>query len=1127
MTIRRVNAVLIVLVLFGTIAPIILRPATADAQVTSVVINEFLAVNEATLADNTGQFEDWIELRNTTGSTIDLGGWTLADSSNAFTFPGGTSLGGGQYLVVWASGDVSRTTASEIHLPFRLSGEGESLTLSDPNGASSQPSWPAPGAYPVQLEDDSYGVASGGQIRYFTNPTPGAANGGGVGGLVSPVTFSIDHGFYSSTQSVVLGSPTSGATIRYTTNGDVPSSTVGTAVTPGTAIDISSTTTLRAVAYRDGWIPSPIETRSYLFTADIVQQTGTPAGWPAGAVNGQIFDHGMDPDVVTGNEPAIEAALEAIPTLSITTDLDNLFDPTDGIWVNAAERGAAWERQASVELIDPSGQQTGFDIEAGIRIRGGFSRNDGNAKHSLRLFFRDEYESELDYPLFGAEGDDRFEKVDLRTSQNFAWQWRRSDEATWVDEVWSRDTQAAMGNPYTRSRQYHVYLNGVYNGIYMTQERVSGEFGESYLGGGEDDFDVVKRGAPGREFEATNGTDTAWRSLYSLVSDLNVSNAEYSTIESQVDLVNLADYYLLHFWTGDYDGSPSYFLPENGRRYAFSNNWYALRNRNGVGQAARWTFFDHDSEHSLCANNGPALRENIDNTTPWNLNAANGSDYMTPAWLHAALISHPAYRQIFADRVQLHMLTPGGALTESTANARLDLRVAELTGAIDAESARWGDGATRSGVVLPSPYGRSEWNNGIQLLRDCFADRPAIVEAQLREDGLWPLTEPPVIAPAAGGVSYGSNVTVNANGQPGTLYVTSDGTDPRATDGSVSPAAQAYSGPLSITADTTVQARVLSNGQWTPLASSAFVLTSGAGPVSLVLNEFNAVSGGRFLGDGAAADVANGTDATLGRVLGNGGDWVEFAVVEDGLDIRGWTIEVWNQDLGTLTNSATLTLSNAAVLSDLRAGSLVTISEDIADDVSYNPVIGDWHLNLQSNSSLAGAYITAGTQSNFAINNDDTQIAVFDATGAPVQLRTGEGTVPLVSVSGTEVFKLEGTPTPSLSSSSPLYSDGTSSTFGLPNIFNGGAEVQDLGRFMFGDVNCDARISIADAVFIAQHTVGVRPGTSTCDGFDSPTQAMAPAADVNTDGRITIGDAVLIAQCTAGLQNSFCPDGLP
>ena len=160
-----------------------------------------------------------------------------------------------------------------------------------------------------------------------------------------------------------------------------------------------------------------------------------------------------------------------------------------------------------------------------------------------------------------------------------------------------------------------------------------------------------------------------------------------------------------------------------------------------------------------------------------------------------------------------------------------------------------------------------------------------------------------------------------------------------------------------------------------------------------------------------------------------------------------------------------------------------------------------------------------------SINNDDTQIAIFDAAGVPVQLRTGEGTVDGVSVNSSEVFKLEGAPAPSLTSDSVLYADGTSSTWGLANSFAGGTETQDLTglRLLFGDVNCDGNVSIVDAIFIAQASVGNR-SDSSCPLADPTTQANVTAGDVSGNGFTTVQDAIFIAQCSVGLPNSFCPE---
>ena len=125
---------------------------------------------------------------------------------------------------------------------------------------------------------------------------------------------------------------------------------------------------------------------------------------------------------------------------------------------------SSWERPASLELIDPQdGGQ--FQINAGLRIRGGFSRSGNNPKHAFRAFFRDEYgDKKLAHALFGEEGVDEFDNIDFRTAQNYSWSFQGDSRNTLLREVFSRDTQMSMGRPYTRSRHYHLYLNGQYWG---------------------------------------------------------------------------------------------------------------------------------------------------------------------------------------------------------------------------------------------------------------------------------------------------------------------------------------------------------------------------------------------------------------------------------------------------------------------------------------------------------------------------------------------------------------------------------------------------------------------------------------------------------------------------------------
>ncbi|MHC4736084.1 MAG: lamin tail domain-containing protein, partial [Planctomycetota bacterium] len=349
--------------------------------------------------------------------------------------------------------------------------------------------------------------------QYFTTPTPGAFNITGAEDIVSDVWFSHKRGFYDAPFQLMLSTAMNDAEICYTLDGSRPTITHG--ITYTGLLDVNETTTIRAAAVKPGWLNSPVETHTYVFLDDVVTQSpngeAPGPGWPPGSVNGQIFDYGMDPNIVNDGTwgPQLEEALTSIPTMSIVIDLNDLFDPATGIYVNAGAHGRAWERPASLELLYPPNLQgpgfpdlawirdangaviwglpldmrDGFQVNTGLRIRGGYSRNDNNPKHAFRLFFRGEYGAgKLNYPLFGSEGVDSFNKVDLRTAQNYSWSYGGDSSNTMCREVWARDSQGLTGQAYTRSRYYHLYINGHYWGLFQTQERAEASHAASYLG---------------------------------------------------------------------------------------------------------------------------------------------------------------------------------------------------------------------------------------------------------------------------------------------------------------------------------------------------------------------------------------------------------------------------------------------------------------------------------------------------------------------------------------------------------------------------------------------------------------------------------------------------------------------
>jgi hypothetical protein len=104
------------------------------ASNSSIVINELMASNSVSIADEAGQFEDWIELYNTSSSTVDISNYFISDDTlnyTKFQIPTGTSMPGNSYLILWADEDGSQ---GPLHTNFKLSASnGEKLFLLNSN----------------------------------------------------------------------------------------------------------------------------------------------------------------------------------------------------------------------------------------------------------------------------------------------------------------------------------------------------------------------------------------------------------------------------------------------------------------------------------------------------------------------------------------------------------------------------------------------------------------------------------------------------------------------------------------------------------------------------------------------------------------------------------------------------------------------------------------------------------------------------------------------------------------------------------------------------------------------------------------------------------------------------------
>ena len=115
--------------------PFILLFITFNLTAQDLVINEFLASNAAIIADQDGEFEDWIELYNNSNATINLAGYALSDDAEnlaQWAFPAGTTIPARGYLIIWADDDEDQ---AGLHANFKLSSGGETIYLTNTTGA--------------------------------------------------------------------------------------------------------------------------------------------------------------------------------------------------------------------------------------------------------------------------------------------------------------------------------------------------------------------------------------------------------------------------------------------------------------------------------------------------------------------------------------------------------------------------------------------------------------------------------------------------------------------------------------------------------------------------------------------------------------------------------------------------------------------------------------------------------------------------------------------------------------------------------------------------------------------------------------------------------------------------------
>ena len=737
-----------------------------------VLINEFMASNNAALLDSDGDASDWIELWNPESSAIDVTGWHLSDDPlnlAKWTLPAHT-MAPNAFLVVFASGKDRAVAGAEFHTDFQLDKAGGSvLTLSRPDGLGGIEIVTLFDPYGRQYEDISFGfygdmppLSSG----FFQNPTPGAPNDQtAVAGFVDDTSFSMDRGFYDAPFSVDVSSATPGASIIYTTDGTLPTETPlnGTRVNapapetvPTATVNVTSTTNLRALGVKSGFEPTNVDTHSYLFRSAILQQSS--AAVPAHVNWGHAGpDYQMDPDIVNHANPEVRPTSDdflRVPTVSLTMDWNQMFG-SGGIYIS----GEGVDRPTSIEYFNPDASLTepnltkGFQVDGTVRIVGGSST--GRWK-SDKLSMRLKFSPDLRFPVFGEDRSDRFDTLILDHRLNNVWHYNPGSGAgpgqaartQYTRDQFPADLQNLMGGLSPEGKHCLLYINGVLWGVTELHERPDDNFAAEYLGGDNSEYDAMKH----RTSTVIAGTAAAYNAMLNL-SRANMSDqANYAAVEAVLHIDNFIAYMIANYYVGNTDWA--------------HQNWYATYGRDRPD--GKWFYHSWDPEHCM------------ENT---NANVTGKDNSGGPTEVFQNLIANPEFELRFADAVHRHFHNDG-VLTPSNVATAYMRRADAVDFVTRIESARWGDnGDTRTN----NPYTRLDWlNNRDNLLgtaggksfSNYFPTRTSIVEGQFRDRGWYPDTDAPNFSPYGGRLPNNTALTMTSS-DGGTIYYTTDGSDPR------------------------------------------------------------------------------------------------------------------------------------------------------------------------------------------------------------------------------------------------------------------------------------------------------------------------------------------------------------
>lgn len=547
-----------------------------------------------------------------------------------------------------------------LHTSFNLNSTGQTLTLTDATGTIIDQQIIGE----MQL-NNTYGRRPNGASSwyFFDTPTPDTSNNSSAfyTNYLPKPSFSLQAGFYNSSQTLSLIPPTPAGLIRYTLDGKDPDQSCALYTGP---LSIDSTTVVRARTYST----NPLELPSQIIT------------------NTYFINETID-----------------LPVVSLTSDPYNLFDYYYGIYVfgpnadtvNIPFQGSnfwqGWERPANIEYFDSNGNQ-GFETPSSISIQGNYSKAWPQRGFSVKT--KENYKGEtIDYPLFP-------DKPYITKYKSFNIRNAGSDWNTchMRDRFTQKNAQKSTTLDIMDGRPCVLFINGNYWGVYELREKQDKDYIENNSGVPSDKIDFL-------QFDGSiiEGSNTAFLNMSNFIGTNDMSiPTNYNTAKSMLDIENFCDYFITETyiinidWLGSYTNNIKFWRPNSP-----AGKWrYVLWDTDLSFNFAYW-----DTTAS-CQNN-------------FLNNAINPITSNPHSTMLKSLLNNTEFKNYFVDRYADLMNT---IFLPSTMQQNIDAMHDEMLPEMARHFNRWGGTSPFPGFVGRA-NNIPEWDNQIDSLMDFATNR--------------------------------------------------------------------------------------------------------------------------------------------------------------------------------------------------------------------------------------------------------------------------------------------------------------------------------------------------------------------------------------------------------------------